>query len=62
MGQLDRATGKVIEYPFLYHENGIRDFSTDSEGRIWWGSQPNERVGYFYLATDKPSDTPVAQK
>jgi hypothetical protein len=55
------GSGARAPYPFLYHENGIRDFSTDSEGRIWWGSQPNEHVGYFYLASDRPSQKAIAK-
>ena len=47
IGQLNPDTGEVVEYPFPYSENGMRDFFLDREGRIWWGSQPNDRVGYF---------------
>jgi streptogramin lyase len=50
ISELDPATGKITTYPFLYSENGMRDFFQDTEGRIWWGSQANNRVGYFYLA------------
>ncbi len=50
VSELDPATSKVITYPFLYPENGMRDFFQDAEGRMWWGSQANNRVGYFYLA------------
>jgi hypothetical protein len=28
----------------------MRDFFQDAEGRTWFGSQANNRVGYFYLA------------
>lgn len=49
MGELDPSTGKIIEYPFIYSENGIRDFFPDAEGNMWWGSQPNDHVGYFHL-------------
>jgi hypothetical protein len=48
--ELEPASGKITLYPFVYPENGMRDFFQDAEGRIWWGSQPNNRVGYFYLA------------
>jgi virginiamycin B lyase len=63
VSELDPATGKVITYPFLYPENGMRDFFQDAEGRMWWGSQANNRVGYFYLAGSGPNqraaiDTP----
>jgi virginiamycin B lyase len=50
VSELDPATGKITLFPFVYAENGMRDFFQDAEGRIWWGSQPNNRVGYFYLA------------
>jgi virginiamycin B lyase len=50
VSELDPATGKITLYPFLFPENGVRDFFQDADGRIWWGSQPNNRVGYFYLA------------
>ena len=50
IGELDPATGKVIEYPFIYSENNIRDFFPGSDGRIWWGSESHNHVGYFYLA------------
>jgi virginiamycin B lyase len=50
ISELDPATGKITLYPFLFPENGMRDFFQDAEGRIWWGSQANNRVGYFYLA------------
>ena len=47
--EMDPATGKLITYPFLFSENGMRDFFQDAEGRMWWGSQSNNRIGYFYL-------------
>ena len=50
VSELDPATGKITLYPFLFPENGMRDFFQDADGRIWWGSQANNRVGYFYLA------------
>ncbi|MGH9681073.1 MAG: virginiamycin B lyase family protein, partial [Candidatus Acidiferrales bacterium] len=53
--ELDPSTGKIITYPFLFSENGMRDFFQDSEGRMWWGSQVNNRVGYFYLAGSETS-------
>jgi hypothetical protein len=40
----------VIEYPFPHFENCAREFFRDSEGRMWYGSSPNNKVGYFYLA------------
>jgi virginiamycin B lyase len=50
ISELDPTTGKITLYPFLFPENGMRDFFQDADGRIWWGSQANNRVGYFYLA------------
>jgi hypothetical protein len=40
----------VIEYPFPHFENCAREFFRDSEGHMWYGSSPNNKVGYFYLA------------
>jgi streptogramin lyase len=51
MGRLDPATGKVVEYPMPYTDNGMRDFFLDKDGHIWFGTPPNNRVGYFYLST-----------
>ena len=51
MGRLDPATGKVTEYPMPYTDNGMRDFFLDKDGRIWFATPPNNRVGYFYLST-----------
>jgi streptogramin lyase len=50
LGRLDTKTGKVIEYPFPHYETGGREFFRDSEGRMWYGTNPNNKVGYFYLA------------
>jgi cytochrome c5 len=55
MGRLDPATGQVAEYPMPYTDNGMRDFFLDKEGRIWFGTPPNNRVGYFYLANKQRS-------
>jgi streptogramin lyase len=49
IGRLDPKTGKVTEYPFPHSENTIREFFRDSEGRMWYGSPSNNKVGYFYL-------------
>jgi virginiamycin B lyase len=54
LGRLDPKTGKITEYPFPHSENTIRELFRDSEGRMWYGSPSNNRVGYFYL-TAKPS-------
>ncbi len=47
VGCLDPKTGKVIEYPFPYAENTMREFFRDSQGRIWFGTPANNKVGYF---------------
>jgi streptogramin lyase len=47
IGRLDPATGAVLEFPFLYPENGIREFLPDSAGKIWFATGPNNKVGYF---------------
>ncbi|HEV2520893.1 MAG TPA: carboxypeptidase regulatory-like domain-containing protein [Candidatus Acidoferrales bacterium] len=49
IGRLDPKTGKITEYPFPHSENTIREFFRDSEGKIWYGSPSNNKVGYFYL-------------
>jgi len=50
IGRLDPKTGKIVEYPFPHSENTIREFFPDSDGRMWYGSPSNNKVGYFYLA------------
>jgi virginiamycin B lyase len=55
MGKLDPASGQVTEYPMPYTDNGMRDFFLDKAGHIWFGTPPNNRVGYFYLATKQRS-------
>ena len=30
-------------------ENTMREFYYDSQGRMWWTSPANNKVGYFYL-------------
>jgi len=37
----------------------MREFFRDSQGRMWYGSAPNNKVGYFYLAAK--SDAPHLQ-
>ena len=49
LGRLDPKTGKIVEYPFPHSENTIREFFPDSDGRMWYGSPSNNKVGYFYL-------------
>ena len=34
-----------------YTDNGMRDLFLDKDGRIWFGTPPNNRVSYFYLAS-----------
>ncbi|HVZ60597.1 MAG TPA: carboxypeptidase regulatory-like domain-containing protein [Terriglobales bacterium] len=50
LGRYDPATGKVTQYPFPHSENTLREFFPDSQGRLWYGSPSNNKVGYFYLA------------
>jgi hypothetical protein len=33
-----------------YSDNGMRDFFLDKDGHIWYGSPPNNRIGYFYIS------------
>jgi virginiamycin B lyase len=47
LGRLDPKTGAVVEYPFPYSGNGIRELLPDSEGRMWYGTPFNNKVGYF---------------
>ncbi|HVB34976.1 MAG TPA: carboxypeptidase regulatory-like domain-containing protein [Patescibacteria group bacterium] len=48
--RLNPKTGKIVEYPFPYPEITMRKFWRDAKGRIWWASNGNAAVGYFYLA------------
>jgi virginiamycin B lyase len=52
IGRIDPQTGNITEYPFPHSENTIREFFRDSQGRIWYGTPSNNKVGYFYLAGD----------
>jgi virginiamycin B lyase len=47
LGRLDPKTGAVVEFPFPYSGNGIRELLPDSEGRMWYGTPFNNKVGYF---------------
>ena len=60
ISEMDPATGKIMQYPFLFSENGMRDFFQDADGRTWFGSQANNRVGYFYLAGSSTSQRAAA--
>ncbi len=51
IGHLDPKTGKVTEYPFPHSENTIREFFLDAQGRMWYGTPANNKVGYFYLTS-----------
>ena len=46
---LDPKTGNVIEYPYVHAENMMKEFFLDKQGHMWYGSAPNNKVGYFYL-------------
>jgi streptogramin lyase len=52
VGRLDPKTSQVLEYPFAQSENAMREFIPDAQGRMWFGSAPNNKVGYFYLADE----------
>ena len=51
IGHLDPVSEKIVEYPMPYTDNGMRDFFPDKQGRLWYGTPPNNRVGYFYVAS-----------
>ena len=53
IGRLDPNTGEVVEFPFPYPENGMREFHLDEQGRMWFASPPNNKVGYFVLASER---------
>jgi virginiamycin B lyase len=50
IGRLDPKTGEVIEYPYTHSENTMREFFLEDQGRMWYGTPANNKVGYFYLA------------
>jgi streptogramin lyase len=52
LARFDTKTGKVIEYPFPHSEMAMREFFRDEQGRMWYGTNPNNKVGYFYLTGD----------
>jgi streptogramin lyase len=47
LGRLDPKTGVVTEFPFIYSDNGIREIIPDSQGRMWFATPFNNKVGYF---------------
>jgi virginiamycin B lyase len=53
LGRLDPNTGKITQYPFPHPENTLRELFLDSEGRMWYGTPSNNKVGYFYLTDAK---------
>ena len=58
LGRLNPNTGEVTEYPFPHSEISMREFFMDSQGRMWYGSSSNNRIGYWYFN----DGTPVASK
>jgi hypothetical protein len=46
----------VVVYPFPHSEIVMREFFRDAQGRMWYGSAPNNKVGYFYLAGKSDTD------
>jgi streptogramin lyase len=59
LGRFDPRTGSVTEYPFPHPEPAIREFFRDAQGRMWYGTSPNNKVGYFYLAGNSDSVSPA---
>ncbi len=49
LGCFDQKTGKFTTYPFPHSENTVREIIRDPQGRMWYGSPSNNKVGYFYL-------------
>jgi hypothetical protein len=47
---LNTTTGKVTEYPFPHAEITSREYFLDAQGRMWYATPSNNKVGYFYLA------------
>ena len=52
LGRLDPKTGEVIEYPYPHSEISMREFFLDSQGRMWYASSVNNKIGYFYFNDD----------
>jgi len=48
----DPTTGEVTEYPYPHSEISMREFFLDSQGRTWYASSVNNKVGYFYFNDD----------
>lgn len=51
--RLNATSGEVTEFPFPYPENGMREFPLDVQGRMWFVSPPNNKVGYFVVAVGR---------
>jgi virginiamycin B lyase len=49
LNRLDPKTGDVIEYPYPHSEVSMREMFMDSQGRIWYASSVNNKVGYWYI-------------
>jgi streptogramin lyase len=47
VGRLDPKSGQVTEFPFPHSENMMKEFFQDAQGRMWYGSPANNKVGYF---------------
>ena len=47
LGRLNPRTGEVTEYPFPHSEISMREFFLDSQGRLWYASPANDKIGYF---------------
>jgi streptogramin lyase len=50
VGRLNTTTGNVTEYPFPHSEITSREYFLDAQGRMWYATPSNNKVGYFYLA------------
>jgi len=52
IGRLDPKSGHVTVYPSPYTDSiNMREFFLDAQGRFWYGTTGNHKVGYFYLAS-----------
>jgi streptogramin lyase len=58
LGRLDPKTGAVVEFPLPFSGNGMRELIPDAQGRIWFGTPFNNKVGYFI----PPEPTKTAQR
>jgi streptogramin lyase len=61
MGRFDPKTGTAIEYPFPHAEITMREVFRDAQGRMWYGTSANNKVGYFYLTDDADGADPAVQ-